>query len=110
MKEKPYKNLAKNKKASMKELRNREDLIITKFGKGGAVAIVDVKDYIKKAERNLNNTENNRKLQEDSTARNLKLVNDTTERFKKQKLINEKVAEGLKKKKMSQKHQNFIYD
>ena len=27
----------------------------------------------------------------------MKLVNDTIERFKKQKLINEKVSEGLKK-------------
>ena len=27
----------------------------------------------------------------------MKLVNDTIERFKKQKLINEKVAEGLKR-------------
>ena len=58
---------------------------------------MDLKDYIKEAERQLNNTKNNRKLQEDPTATNMKLVNDTIERFKKQKLINEKVAEGLKR-------------
>ena len=58
---------------------------------------MDVKDYIKEAERQLNNTENYRKLREDPTATNMKLVNDTIERFKKQKLINEKVAEGLKR-------------
>ena len=81
----------------MKELSEREDIIITKADKGGAVVIVDVKDYIKEAERQLNNTENYRKLQEDPTATNMKLVNDTIERFKKQKLINEKVAEGLKR-------------
>ena len=41
-----------------------------------------------------------RKLQKTSRrprATNMKLVNDTIERFKKQKLINEKVAEGLKR-------------
>ena len=66
-----------------------------KDDKGGAVVIVDVKDYIKEAERQLNNTKNYRKLQEDPTATNMKFVNDTIERFK--KLMNEKVAEGLKK-------------
>ena len=98
MKEKPYNNLTINERTSMKELSEREDIIITKADKGGAVVIVDVKDYIKEAERQLNNTENYRKLQEDPTATNMKLVNDTIERFKKQqKLINEKVAEGLKR-------------
>ena len=65
--------------------------MITKAHKSGAVVIVDVKDYIKEAERQQNNTENYRNLQEDPTA-----ANDTIERFKKQKLINETVAEGLK--------------
>ena len=74
----------------MKELSEREDIIISKADKGGAVVIVDVTDYIKEAERQLNNTENYRKLQEDPSATNMKLVNDTIERF------NEKVAEGLK--------------
>ena len=97
LKEKPYNNLTKNERTSMKELSERKDIIITKADKGGAVVIVDVKDYIKEAERQLNNTENYRKLQEDPTATNMKLVNYTIERFKKQKLINEKVAEGLKR-------------
>ena len=76
MKEKPYNNLTKNKRTSMKELSERED-IISKANKCGAVVIVDVKDYIKEAEQQLNNTENYRKLQEDPTAANMKLVNDT---------------------------------
>ena len=97
MKEKPYNNLTKNERTSMKELSEREDIIITKDDKGGAVVIVDVKDYIKEAEGQLNDTENYRKLQEDPTATNMKLVNDTIERFKNQKSINKKVAEGLKR-------------
>ena len=60
----------------MKELSEREDIIITKASKGGAVVIMDVKDYIKETERQLNNTENFKKLQEDPTATNMKLVND----------------------------------
>ena len=97
MKEKPYNSLTKTERTSMKELTKREDIIITKADKGGALVIVDVKYYIKEAERQLNNTENYKKFQEDPTSTNMKLVNDTIERFKKQKLINEKVAEGLRR-------------
>ena len=97
LKEKPYNNLTKNERTSMKELSEREDIIIKKADKGAAVVIVDVKGYIKEVERQLNNTENYRKLREDPTTTNIKLVNDTIERFKKQKLINEKVAEVHKR-------------
>ena len=97
MKERPYNNLTKSERTSMKELSERVGIIITKADKGGAVVIVDVKDYIKQAERQINNTKNYRKLQEDPTATNMKFVNNTIERFKKQKLINEKIADGLKR-------------
>ena len=55
----------------------------------------------------------------------MKLVNDTIERFKKQKLINEKVAEGLKRndpktgtkvelitfiKELNEKHKTIKFD
>ena len=97
MKERPYNNLTKSERTSMKELSERVGITITKAEKGGAVVIVDVKDYIKQAERQINNTKNYRKLQEDPTATNMKFVKNTIERFKKQKLINEKVADGLKR-------------
>ena len=58
MEEKPYNNLTKNERTSIKELSDREDIIITKADKGAAVVFVDVKDYIKEAELQLNNTEN----------------------------------------------------
>ena len=93
MKEKPCSNLTKNKRTSMKELREEEDFIITKADKGGAVVIVAVKD----TERQLNSNKNYRKLPEDPTATNMKSVNDTIVRFKKQKLFNEKVTECLKR-------------
>ena len=97
MKERPCNNLTKSERTSMKELSERVGITITKAEKGGAVVIVDVKDYIKQAERQINNTKNYRKLQEDPTVTNMKFVKNTIERFKKQKLINEKVADGLKR-------------
>ena len=65
MKEKPYNNLTKNERTSMKKLSREEDIIITKVDKGGAVVIVDVQGYIKEAERQLNNIKNYRKPQEE---------------------------------------------
>ena len=40
----------------------------------------------------VNDTNNYRKLQEDPTATNMKLVNDTIERLKKQNITNEKYS------------------
>lgn len=63
----------------MKEIREREDIIITKTDKGEAVVIMVIKDYIKKAGQQLRNTENYGKLQEDATATKLKLTEDKME-------------------------------
>ena len=52
MNEKPYNNLTKCKRASMKEISEWQDIIIPKADKGGAVVIVDVKGYIKKLNNN----------------------------------------------------------
>ena len=97
IKEKPYNNSTKTESTSIKELSERKDTISTKADKGGAVVIVGVKDYIREAEQQLKNNKNYRKLQEEPKATYIKLVNDTIERFQKQKLINQKVAEGLKR-------------
>ena len=37
----------------MRKLADRNDIIITKADKGGAVVIIDVEDYVKKAEHQL---------------------------------------------------------
>ena len=48
-------------------MADRNDIIITKADKGGAVVITDVEDYVKEAEHQLNNKDAYRKLQHDST-------------------------------------------
>ena len=52
---KGYNNLSKGETIAMKELSDHTDIIITKHNKGGAVAIMDVKDYINEAHCQLNN-------------------------------------------------------
>ena len=62
--------------------------------KGQALIIHNVKLYIKEAERQLNNTENDRPLPKDSTKINNDTVNKTIKRFRKEHFIKDKVAEG----------------
>ena len=50
IKEKPYNNLTKNERTTMKELTELEDILITKPNKGGSAVIMTVKDHIKEAE------------------------------------------------------------
>ena len=57
---------------------------------------MDVKDYINEAHRQLNNKNHYKTLNKDPTTTNAKLVNDTIQRFKKEKLHKEKIADGLK--------------
>ena len=69
-------------------------MIITNADKGGAVVIMDVKDYIRQAKRQLNNSKNYKVLTKDPTATNNDHVNQTIARFTKEQLINENIASG----------------
>ena len=88
-------NLTKRERKTLKELADRNDIIITKANKGGAVVIIDVEDYIKEAEHQLTNKDSYKKLQYDPTQTHSRLVNDTITRFKNDKLITENIAKGF---------------
>ena len=94
-KNKYYNNLTKGERKALKELADRNDIIITKADKGGAVVIIDVEDYVKEAEHQLSNKDGYKKLQYDPTQTHSRLVNDTITRFKNDKLITENIAKGL---------------
>ena len=89
-------NLNKHEMKALNDLMNRTDIIICNADKGGATVIMDVNDYIKEANRQLNDETHYKELQSDPTTTHLRIVNDTIERFKKEKLINEKLANSLK--------------
>ena len=57
---------------------------------------MDVKDYIVKAKRQLNDSKNYKFLVKDPTTTNNDLVNQTIDRFTKEQLINENIANALK--------------
>ena len=47
-------NLKKSELTSLEDLQQREDVVITKADKGGAVVFQDVSDYINETNRQLN--------------------------------------------------------
>ena len=50
-------NLSIKEQKASEEIKQSEDIVITNADKGDAVVILDVKDYIKEYERQLNDTE-----------------------------------------------------
>ena len=57
---------------------------------------MDVNDYTREAKRQLNDSKNYKVLAKDPTTTNNDLVNQTIDRFTKEQLINENIANGLK--------------
>ncbi len=90
-----YKNLTNQEIEEMDELKQRDDLIFTKADKGGALVIMDVNDYIKEADRQLDDTNFYRKLSSDPTKMYAERINSTIERFKEEGLITKNVSNGL---------------
>ena len=82
--------------------------MITKADKGDAVVIIDKKDYIREAESQLENKDNDNSLKNDPIETHNRLVNHTMERYKKQKMMKDKVVERLKIE--NREHQYSIYD
>ena len=75
-------NLTKNEADAPQQLRQRDDTITTKAGKGGAVVFIDVDDCIREANRQLNNTDFYKKIPNDPTESNRNKVNNTIREFK----------------------------
>ena len=78
----------------MEDLSIRDDIIITKTDKGGAVVILDVDGYINEANRQLNNKEFYKEVPNDPTELNRKKVNALKER-KYARLLDKNIATKL---------------
>ena len=100
-------NLSKDEKVAVKDLSKRDNIIINNADKGGAVVIMDVIDYIREAKRQLNEPRDYKVLAKDPTTTNNDLINQTIDRFTKEQLINDNIANGLKNP--SPEHRSFTY-
>ena len=92
----PQDNLSTKERKAFKDLSSRDDIIITKADKGGATVIMDVKDYVDEANRQLQDTQYYRKLNYDPTGDHANIIRNTLEEFKKNNELDEDIAEGLK--------------
>ena len=93
------KNLSKKEMLAMNDLKNRDDIVICKADKGGAVVINDVNDYIDEANRQLSDKKFYKKLPNNPTSEYAALVNNAIDNFKLEGKIDEKVADSLKTEK-----------
>ena len=91
----PRNNLSESDKAAIDYLTKQEDIVITKADKGGATVIMDVDEYISKANRLLTDGNFYRKLNEDPTRKHIDILNNTIESFKKQELLSISIAKKL---------------
>ena len=80
-------NLTYKKHATMEELAKRKYLIITNTDKGGAMVIMDTDTYIKEANQHLTDKASYKQLTQDPTLQHNRMVNQTIERFKSEKLL-----------------------
>ena len=82
----------------MNDLKNRDDIVICKADKGGAVVISDVQDYVKEANRQLADPRFYKKVKENPTDLHAALVENAIDDLRLKGHLAEKMAEQLKVK------------
>ena len=89
-------NLTKEERKAMDDLSQREDIIISKADKGGAVVIQDVDDYVTEANRQLNDTEYYKLIDQDLTPEHTTTANEAVDQLATEELISKKTAKALR--------------
>ena len=69
---------------------------MTNADKGGATVILDVEDYIEKANKVLKDENYYKRISHDPTHEHMKIVNDITEIFHRQQVLAKNIADNLK--------------
>ena len=91
----PNNNLTDTDKNAIDYFSKRKDLVITKADKDGTTVILDVKDYIAKANEQLQDNSFYQKLNVDPTAKHSDIVNSVIESFRKQEILSNSTASKL---------------
>ena len=91
----PRNNLSKTEKAALDYFTKWEDIAIIKAGKGGATVIMNVEEYISKANQQIKEYNFYKKLNEEPTRKHNDIVNNIIESLKKQELLSTSTAEKL---------------
>ena len=88
-------NLSKEERRAMEDLSKREDIIISKADKGGAVVIQEVDDYVAEANRQLGDSEYYKQIDHDLTPEHTTTVNSAVDKLASEELISRKTAKAL---------------
>ena len=92
----PRDNLTKSEReALLLNLQKRNNIIITKADKGGAVVILDIKDYIDEANRQLNDTNNYKQLDFDPTELHTEKIKSEISNLKNENLLTLETADSF---------------
>ena len=83
----PRNNISQHEKNIISEFSKREDLVFTKADKGGAIVILDLEDYIEKANKELKDEIYYKKISYDPTHNYMKIVSETIEIFHCQQVL-----------------------
>ena len=62
---------------ALKNIKERNDIIITHADKGGALVIIDILDYLKEADRQLKDTNFYTTLDHNPTEKHAEIINET---------------------------------
>ena len=89
-------SLTRSQKHLISEFSKQEYLVFTKADKGGTTAILDVEDYIEKANKELKDEKYYKRIGHDPPHEHMKIVNDTIETFHFQQVLARNIADNLK--------------
>ena len=89
-------NVTYKEHTAMEELAKKKDLIITNADKGGAVVIMDTDSYIKESNWQLSDGASYKHITQDPILQCNRMVIQSIERFKNEKLLPQKTADDLK--------------
>ena len=79
--------MTKPERQTLDQLKLRECIIIMRANNGGAVVIMDIIDFVKEGNRQLNNINYYPELSYDITKQHDEITNETTKTFTKEKLL-----------------------
>ena len=80
----------------MNKFSKRDDLVFTKADKGGVTVMVDVENYIEKANKELNNEHYYKKPNHDPTQEHTKKITGAIEIFQLQQVLPKNICDNLK--------------
>ena len=89
-----WNNISNADKTVINEFSKRDDLVFTKADKGGATVILGIKNYIEKANKELNNEYYYKELNHNLIQEHTRIINNTIETFQQQLVLLKNISDN----------------